>query len=301
MGQSRNGFYAAYALLVIGGGAALMMSERPVSATVVALALFSFNLAAILFVVPQFLRFIERQNSPATTSAANNSDIATPLKSIESQLQALTMRIDALQAAQSERVALGKALATTAAYQIVQSPMVKEIQASFPPPPSSEEIAERARQLAAPTPTRRAEATLPAQPTLFESDHTQVERSSAQVSTLASNLISATSPLAQDIQTLARQAQAPLSPAPVSLRVNAHVGEDDVLCLRGEGAGLNWQEGIPMSYEGENIWSWRASAVSHPISCRIYLNDEISAFGKDIEIRPGQSIEIAPQFPKIEA
>ena len=56
-----------------------------------------------------------------------------------------------------------------------------------------------------------------------------------------------------------------------------------------------------MHYDGDNRWSWKASALTQPITCRIYLNDEISAFGEDLVLQPGQTLEISPTFPKIEA
>jgi hypothetical protein len=93
----------------------------------------------------------------------------------------------------------------------------------------------------------------------------------------------------------------PTAPADIAVVASAIVGEDDVLCIRGEGAGLNWQEGIPMSYDGNDHWRWTAPGMTLPVSCRIYLNDEISAFGEDLVLQPGQSIEVSPAFPKQEA
>jgi len=60
-------------------------------------------------------------------------------------------------------------------------------------------------------------------------------------------------------------------------------------------------EGIPMTDEGSDRWSYRASGLTNPATCRIYLNDEISAFGEDIVLQPGAYMEVSPSFPQVEA
>lgn len=67
--------------------------------------------------------------------------------------------------------------------------------------------------------------------------------------------------------------------------------------LRGEGAGLSEDVGVPMDFLEIGKWQWIAPDSTEPILCQIFKNDEVEAEGEPIIIEPGQKRIITPKFP----
>jgi hypothetical protein len=334
-------FYTAYGVLVIGAGLALFMSERPLSSTVVSWALFSLNAAAFFFLAPSVMNFIRetkeyknnaellkelqaiKKNIEAITAnpapkISPASSAATQIPSIRSSQQVLTASLDNIFAkpavapvqkpAAPQQISL---FAQTSAHPLTPSPMegenITRLRPATPTNGTPDANRSTSNSIAAPINT----SDVPSE--IHRVAMTPTESGGSRGSSLSAAAlakeeahgietpenISETSPVSPVETSPAPEITSPTGS--VSILANIQVGEDDVLCIRGEGAGLNWQEGIPMSYDGGDHWSWKALDISQPITCRIYLNDEISAFGEDIELKPGQSIEVAPSFPKVEA
>jgi hypothetical protein len=87
----------------------------------------------------------------------------------------------------------------------------------------------------------------------------------------------------------------PASVPITTIDVKLDVGFGNALYLRGEGSGLNWERGVPLSCVDGKTWRWSAPVTS-PIKCKVLLNDQVWSSGQDVTVTPGQQIEVAPAF-----
>ena len=73
------------------------------------------------------------------------------------------------------------------------------------------------------------------------------------------------------------------------------VGFGNSLYLRGQGAGLNWERGVPLACVDSKTWRW-SQKLTDPICFKLLLNDSVWAAGTDVTAKPGQRIKLAPAF-----
>ena len=93
--------------------------------------------------------------------------------------------------------------------------------------------------------------------------------------------------------------EAPAAPAKKKLtRIVAHVdvGWGKQLYIRGEGAGLSWEQGIPMLCENDTEWHWVAETDAGPISFKFLIDDKTWALGENITINAGDVHISEPTF-----
>ncbi len=81
------------------------------------------------------------------------------------------------------------------------------------------------------------------------------------------------------------------------LLVTAYIGIGNKLFLRGEGPGLNWDEGVPLQFVSIGKWRWETAEATAPIQAKLYKNDEIecAALGT-LTVEPGQQAEVTATF-----
>ncbi|MGN0835196.1 MAG: hypothetical protein ACI4QA_05150 [Candidatus Spyradosoma sp.] len=81
-------------------------------------------------------------------------------------------------------------------------------------------------------------------------------------------------------------------------RIVAHVdvGWGKQLYIRGEGAGLSWEQGIPMLCENDTEWHWVAETDAGPISFKFLIDDKTWALGENITINAGDVHISEPTF-----
>lgn len=89
--------------------------------------------------------------------------------------------------------------------------------------------------------------------------------------------------------------------APAKLKLtrivaNVDVGWGSQLYIRGEGAGLSWEQGIPMLCENDTEWHWVAETDVGPISFKFLIDDKIWANGENITINAGDVHISEPSF-----
>ncbi len=77
---------------------------------------------------------------------------------------------------------------------------------------------------------------------------------------------------------------------------NVDVGWGNMLYIRGEGAGLSWEQGVPMLCNNGTEWTWTAETDAEPISFKFLVNDEIWAAGENVTINAGDVHISAPTF-----
>jgi hypothetical protein len=80
-----------------------------------------------------------------------------------------------------------------------------------------------------------------------------------------------------------------------TIDVKLDVGYGNSLFLRGEGSGLTWEHGVPLSCVDGKTWRW-SQPVTDPITFKVLLNDQVWSAGTDWKVSPGQKIEVAPAF-----
>src|SRR5450755_4537346 len=80
-----------------------------------------------------------------------------------------------------------------------------------------------------------------------------------------------------------------------TIEVKADVGFGNTLYLRGEGKGLNWNQGIPLACVDGSTWQWSGEA-DEKLKFKLLLNDAVWAKGEDLVIAPGQKLQVAPSF-----
>src|SRR5215208_7961828 len=76
----------------------------------------------------------------------------------------------------------------------------------------------------------------------------------------------------------------------VTIEARIDVGFGNSLYLRGEGEGLNWNHGIPLTCVDGTTWKWSCEAKDN-LKFKLLLNDAVWAQGEDLIAAPGQRLE----------
>ena len=92
----------------------------------------------------------------------------------------------------------------------------------------------------------------------------------------------------------ARQARATRA-APTTIEAHVDVGFGNNLYIRGQGAGLSWEQGLPLKNVDSGTWQWSTKA-GEKVTFKLLINDAVWAQGSDITAAPGQKVEISPSF-----
>jgi len=81
------------------------------------------------------------------------------------------------------------------------------------------------------------------------------------------------------------------------LLVSAYIGIGNRLFVRGIGAGLSEDKGMPLQFVSIGKWQWETSDAEAPLKVKLYKNDEIecTALG-EITIDPGSQSEVSATF-----
>jgi len=106
----------------------------------------------------------------------------------------------------------------------------------------------------------------------------------------------ASAPAATAPKASASGATAPAASAALTtIEVKRDVGFGNAVFLRGQGAGLTWERGLPLVCVDAHTWRWSGIAKD-PIRFKLLINDTIWSAGNDLTIAPGQKLEVAPEF-----
>ena len=81
-----------------------------------------------------------------------------------------------------------------------------------------------------------------------------------------------------------------------SVVANVMIGIGNKPYLRGEGPGLNWDEGVPMNFIEIGKWAWSPSRKNASLTVQLYRNDNDPDQSGKIEVKAGEKIEITPNF-----
>lgn len=81
------------------------------------------------------------------------------------------------------------------------------------------------------------------------------------------------------------------------LIVTAYIGIGNRLFIRGSGAGLTWDRGVPLQFVSIGKWRWETNDASQPVSFKLYKNDDIecASLGEQT-LEPGHQQEVTAAF-----
>jgi len=81
------------------------------------------------------------------------------------------------------------------------------------------------------------------------------------------------------------------------LMVTAYIGIGNRLFIRGDGPGLSWDKGVPLSFVSIGKWRWETAEATKPIKFKLYKNDEAecSALG-ELSVEPGAQQDLTAVF-----
>lgn len=82
---------------------------------------------------------------------------------------------------------------------------------------------------------------------------------------------------------------------PVTIEAKIDVGFGNALYLRGEGLGLSWSQGVPLTNVDGNTWKWTGE-TKEQLKFKLLINDQVWSQGEDLVATPGQKVEISPAF-----
>jgi hypothetical protein len=85
-------------------------------------------------------------------------------------------------------------------------------------------------------------------------------------------------------------------PKPVTtIEAKIDVGFGNHLFVRGQGAGLSWDHGTPLTCVDGQTWRWTAEA-SDALKFKLLINDTVWAAGEDLVATPGKRVQVVPAF-----
>lgn len=88
-------------------------------------------------------------------------------------------------------------------------------------------------------------------------------------------------------------------PAPsVVTTINARIdiGFGNALYIRGEGPGLNWDEGVVMECVTDDHWKLELTESARPVFFKLLINDLNWSTGTDFTVAPGDAVTVKPVF-----
>lgn len=84
--------------------------------------------------------------------------------------------------------------------------------------------------------------------------------------------------------------------AQTRLVIKYDVGFGNQLFIRGKGAGLSWEKGIPLKNTKTDEWIWESPLSFTTCEFKILLNDTQYELGDNHPLLCGSSIQYTPQF-----
>jgi hypothetical protein len=81
------------------------------------------------------------------------------------------------------------------------------------------------------------------------------------------------------------------------LIVTAYIGIGNRLFIRGEGPGLSWDKGVPLTFVSIGKWRWETNDATATVRFKLYKNDETECSGLGQQtVEPGAQLELTAGF-----
>ena len=78
--------------------------------------------------------------------------------------------------------------------------------------------------------------------------------------------------------------------------VKYDVGFGNILFIRGQGAGLNWEKGQMMKNLSKDEWVWETDLSFNACEFKVLLNDQGFESGDNHKLLQGANFEYTPRF-----
>lgn len=78
--------------------------------------------------------------------------------------------------------------------------------------------------------------------------------------------------------------------------VKYDVGFKNHLYIRGSGAGLSWERGLPLKNIGRDEWVWETQIPFTACEFKVLINDQHYEHGENHRIASGKAFEYTPRF-----
>jgi hypothetical protein len=89
--------------------------------------------------------------------------------------------------------------------------------------------------------------------------------------------------------------RAATTPNLTTIEARIDVGFGNGLFLRGQGDGLSWERGVPLTCVDGRTWQW-SGPIAEKLTFKLLLNDAVWSQGEDIVAAPGQKLDVVPTF-----
>ncbi len=96
--------------------------------------------------------------------------------------------------------------------------------------------------------------------------------------------------------TAAKKSTSPQKALKTSIVAYTDVGFGNTLYIRGEGAGLSWEKGMPLKNISSAEWGLDTNNATGKINFKFLINDQIWAEGDNITIQAGSKSISSPEF-----
>lgn len=270
-------FYLGDALLVVTALAIAILSEWQLSDMQVFACVIAVALGASFFVLPYVVEYLMRVREEQDDHLSEIRLLKGSLQKTQGVLQQCHARLNALEKAVKPTTSLA-----------ADAPKVA--------------ISEETRPASAPRQRRKA--------TDSGLLHRAIKETPDSAATAMSRIIDPTSQLAEPepdaapaTDTLVGKNRPPPTPR-VRCTVNDTICTVHILVgignkpfLRGSGAGLSWEVGVPMNFKEIGKWRWVAPPnLDRPVELQVYLNDQAADQKGSHILTPGHQLEITPTF-----
>lgn len=86
------------------------------------------------------------------------------------------------------------------------------------------------------------------------------------------------------------------APVVTVITASIDIGFGHILFIRGEGPGLSWDKGLPMTCIADDQWRISLGETSKPIVFKFLVDDLSWSTGSDFVAAPGSAILVEPTF-----
>jgi len=90
--------------------------------------------------------------------------------------------------------------------------------------------------------------------------------------------------------------KSPMPKTPGKVVIKYDVGFNNILFIRGRGAGLSWDKGIPLKNIGADEWVWEPSQTFNECEFKVLVNDQSYESGENHHLTCGAAIQYTPSF-----
>jgi predicted alpha/beta superfamily hydrolase len=87
-------------------------------------------------------------------------------------------------------------------------------------------------------------------------------------------------------------------PSATTLRIHYPAGSH-ALTLRGDGAGLNWDTGVPLTAGADDTYTFTVADLQAPLQWKPLLDDATWSRGPNYKVSPGATVDVYPHFTTV--